>query len=180
MVDHYGSGIRPRYLVNPPGVDRTIPHEPAGPEMRLLVMGRLVPDKGIGNALSALGSLRGFPWSLDIVGDGPCRSALEQQMHELGLGARVRFHGIQPNPAKYYSRADLLLFPSRSESFGLVVVEAMAHGVPTLAFRPDGKEYRTVTDEIVSPGRTGLLARGMDNFRHSLSEFCDNRGCWHL
>src|SRR4029079_17697015 len=82
----------------------------------------------------------------------------EEQATWLELTGRVRFHGHRSEVDTFYRQADLFVFPSRLESFGLVVLEAMSYGVPTLAIRADGKRYRNANHEIISSGRDGLLA----------------------
>jgi len=134
----------------------------------LLSVGRLIPGKGLDTALRALRDLRRFRWRYDIVGGGESRRELEEQVCRDGLAGRVHFHGPQRSPRDWYRRADLLLFPSVSESFGLVLVEAMSHGVPCLAMRPDGVRYCNVNPEIIDDGRTGLLADGEGGFARQL------------
>lgn len=169
LLDHYGRAVRPRFRVNPPGVvlgsgDK----EPPGPEVRLLCLGRLVPSKGIDTALAALSKLRRHSWRLDVVGEGPLEETLRRQAREQGVNDRVHFHGQQSNPTAWYRQADLLLFPSRLESFGLVLVEAMAQGTPSLAMRADGRRYWNANAEIIEHGQTGLLANGPTDFETQL------------
>lgn len=83
-----------------------------------------------------------------IVGDGPARPALEQE-----LGAVARFVGYQTGEAlaDHYAACDLFAFASRTETFGNVILEAMASGLPVVAVRAGGP------GEIVLPGVTGSL-----------------------
>ena len=75
---------------------------------------------------------------LEIVGDGPCRRALEKRVKDLGLKARVTFHGLSDDKTKLeiIAESDILCLPSYScnEAFGIVQLEAMCMGVPPLAF----------------------------------------------
>ena len=68
------------------------------------------------------------------MGDGPDRAACEALTAELGLSARVRFHGRLPREevAGFYREADVFVFPSYREPGGNVVFEAMAHGLPLI------------------------------------------------
>ena len=159
-----------RLIVNPIGID--VPTVSARPPRagspRLLIVGQLIARKGIDIALSALASLKDLPWHLDILGEGPLRAELERTVATLGLEGRVDFAGQVESPARWYSRADLLLFPSRSESLGLVALEAMSYGVPCLAFRADGAQFTTVSEEFIEHSRTGLLVSSLPEFGHAL------------
>ena len=98
-----------------------------------LACGRLIYYKGLLNAVRALTKVRG---TLLIVGDGPERTALEEECKRLGMANRVVFVGELPYQkiVPYYLAATAFWFPSnaKSEAFGLVQVEAMAAGCPVL------------------------------------------------
>ena len=105
------------------------PHD----KMKFLIIGRLTRLKGLDTALKALGKLKNYEWTLDIVGDGSQREELESLVKELGIDNRIQFYGFRDDTDKFMSEASCLLFPSRSEGFGLVVAEALAVGLPVLA-----------------------------------------------
>jgi glycosyltransferase involved in cell wall biosynthesis len=119
--------------------------------LRLLAVGRLIPNKRIDLLLRALTECPD-PVSATIVGDGPDAGSLRRLARQLGLSNRVRFEGRQDRRGvrRQYWRADALVVPSRVETFGLVLVEAMATGLPTVATRSGGPE------DIITP-TTGLL-----------------------
>lgn len=98
---------------------------------RLLVAGRLVPDKGAEVALHVLAGLRrqGFEVALDIAGDGVQRASLEAQARKLAVSERVRFHGwlTGPQVAALYSDAHVLLAPCRGEGWSRAWTDAAAH-----------------------------------------------------
>jgi glycosyltransferase involved in cell wall biosynthesis len=73
--------------------------------------------------------------TLEIIGDGPCRSALEAQAATLGLTDQVTFHGALPQPAiaRRLQAVDVFVLPSLFEAGGAVVLEAMSVGLPTIA-----------------------------------------------
>lgn len=75
-----------------------------------------------------------------VVGDGALRPALEAQARELGVASNVRFLGLLPNDGlwRYYAAADLFVLPSRLESWGTVMLEALACGTPVVATRTAG------------------------------------------
>ncbi|HDS29166.1 MAG TPA: N-acetyl-alpha-D-glucosaminyl L-malate synthase BshA, partial [Candidatus Acetothermia bacterium] len=87
-----------------------------------------------------------------LVGDGPDLSIAREMVEQSGLEDRVRFLGVVDHVAPLLARADLLLLPSATESFGLVALEAMASGVPVIASQVGG------LPEVVEHGKTGYLA----------------------
>ncbi len=120
-------------------------------KINLLFVGRLVPYKGADILIEAISILEPSlknKISLTIVGDGPERNALEQQVQKLSLREKVIFTGWveQQNTLKYYNTSDIFCFPSVREFGGAVVLEAMANGLPCIVINNGGiAEY--VTDE---------------------------------
>ena len=167
--------IRPRFFVNPMATE-LLPlaaRPPASLPVRLLWVGQLIPRKRIDVALDALAQVASTNWVFDVVGDGVARPELEEQTRRLGLADRVFFHGFQSDPAQWYRRADLLLFPSWLENFPVTMVEAMSHGVACLAMRGDGVRYHTANAEIVEHGRDGFLADSDEDFGRLLAELLE-------
>ena len=130
----------------------------------LLFVGRIQPLKGVDVAVRALAELDRPDAVLIIVG-GASGIAGEEEVEkvvalvdELGLGERVRFVPPQPHHllSSFYRAADVVLVPSRSESFGLVALEAAACGTPVVASAVGG--LLTLVDH----GHTGFLVPGRD------------------
>jgi glycosyltransferase involved in cell wall biosynthesis len=109
--------------------------------MRLVFLGRLHPKKGIENLLEAGAKLRdaGFLWSLAIAGKGDPEytASLQRRIEELKLSDHVTMTGevIGTEKQAVLENADLAVFPSFTENFGLVIAEALAHGLPVIASR---------------------------------------------
>lgn len=108
-------------------------HWGAGPgDLVLLVVGRLAPEKNLDLVLEAFEAMRVVHEGVRLVfvGDGPMRDALERRCPQ------ARFMGLQSQAelAHSYASADLLLFPSLTETFGNVTLEALASGLPVLAY----------------------------------------------
>jgi len=136
-----------------------LPHKHRG-IVRLLFVGRIVPEKAPDIAIDALGILkREFgvqDIKLDIIGQGPEKymTDLKNRVSELGLDDSVEFCGWLDHSLVFekYSEYDVLLFPSRwEEPFGKIVLEAMAQGLPVIASRRGGPQ------EVISDGENGLL-----------------------
>lgn len=148
-----------RVRVVPPCVEVGVrPPTPLPPEPRLLYVGQLVRGKGVDLLLEALARLPA-EFELDVVGDGNARSDLAGRVERLGLSGRVRLAGWADGPAKraYFESARIVVMPCRwPEPFGLVGVEAMAHGRPVVAFDVGG------IAEWLEHKRTGLLVPEQD------------------
>jgi len=116
-------------------------------------VGRLSEEKGLRHLLEAL--RRWVPgdsqWRLILVGEGPQREALEQTVRDFGLTAKVKFAGFQRDTGAWYPAMDAFVLPSLTEGTPMVVLEAMAHGVPVIATSVGG------VPALVANGRTGLL-----------------------
>jgi glycosyltransferase involved in cell wall biosynthesis len=126
-------------------------------------LGRLVPEKGADILVDALALLRarGVAFRAVIGGDGPQRSALEERIDAAQLQDCVTLRGWVEDSAAFYGEVDVLCVPSRSESFGLIVLEAWQHGVPVVATRADGPS------ELIASGENGMLA---DIAPHALAD----------
>jgi len=128
---------------------------PDGAVRRLAYVGRLVRQKGVDVLIAAMKLLGDrFPaLNLAIAGDGDVRPALEAQAVQLGLGTRIVFVGTLSHDAVYpfLAEADLVVMPSRIESFGLVALEAAQMARPIVASAVDG------LPEVIDDGQTGLL-----------------------
>ncbi len=125
-------GVSDRFHASGDPVERA-----PGSEARLLYVGPLIPRKGLPTLVEALALLRrrGTAFRLLIAGRGPERASIEALASRRGVGDAVEFAGFveEERLAALYAEADVFLFPSLKEGFGLVLVEAMARGVPIVA-----------------------------------------------
>ena len=125
----------------------------------LLAVGRFVAQKGFDRLVDVFGQVAGrYPdWDLVILGEGALRGALEAQVARLGLGARVFLPGHAGNVADWYRAADVFVLSSRWEGFGMVLIEAMAHGCSVVSVDCD-----VGPRDMIRDGVDGLLVRQDD------------------
>lgn len=153
-----------RLMKLPPFLDAEawpdLPRSAGGEIPRLLTVAMMRPgDKLTSYRLLAesLAVVDGRPWTLDIVGDGIARRAVEEAFAR--FEGRVLFHGLVEDRATLaglYARADLFVWPAVNEAFGMVFLEAQACGVPVVAGRFGG------TADVILHGKTGLIVDPAD------------------
>lgn len=172
LVELYNAAPE-RIEMVPPGVDHAFfsPGDRRGARAALglddrptlLFVGRIQPLKGLGVAIEALDELESSTRLL-VVG-GPSGADGDAEMREVQamidrLNLRDRVHFVKPQPhhllSTYYRAADVVVVPSRSESFGLVALEASACGVPVVAAAVGGLR------SLVNDGVTGYLVDSRD------------------
>ncbi|MGN6124287.1 MAG: glycosyltransferase [Sphingomonas oligoaromativorans] len=100
-----------------------------GPGKRILWIGRLDRPKNPGLMIDAFTRMRGKDLHLDILGDGPLRSSLEERVQVLGMSRQIRFLGFQPSPYDHMEQADLLALSSDREGLPTVLIEALHAGL---------------------------------------------------
>lgn len=141
---------------------------------RLLFVGRFSYYKGLEHLIQAM-TLLPADTSLLLVGQGDQREAIERQVHNLGLTARVRFAGALSDAllAQAYATADALCLPSieRSEAFGMVLLEAMRAGIPSIATSVRGSGMASVLGDgdagiVVEPASPAALASAIQRLRN--------------
>lgn len=127
-------------------------------EFFLLYAGRLGAEKNLDFLLRAFRKMLdrwegALPLRLVLAGNGPYRPHLERLAQELRLGDRIIFAGFiqREQLIDYYRAADLFVFASKTETQGLVLMEAMAAGLPTVAVRARGVQ------DVVFSEETGIL-----------------------
>lgn len=125
----------------------------------LVAMGRLVEQKGFDLLIEAFAQCSGAHpnWHLTILGEGPLRASLEDQVRQRGLDERIHLPGNVSPPFPVLAAADLFAFSSRFEAFGMALAEAMACGLPVVSFDcPSGPA------DVVRDGVDGVLVPAQD------------------
>lgn len=137
-----------------PRDSETLRRDFADPNERILMhISNFRPVKRVADVVDIFARVNEkVPSKLLLVGEGPDLPKIQCRIQEMGLSDRVHFLGKQDEIAHVISMADVLLLPSEKESFGLVALEAMACGVPTVGSLAGG------IPELITHGETGFLA----------------------
>ena len=147
---------------------------PSGGPVHAVTVGRLAVEKNVPllvDSIAALVERDHLDVQLEIVGEGPTLGEVAERIAQHGLESRVRLVGRLDGSALVaaYDRADLFVMTSLSESFGIVLIEAMARGVPVIA--PDIPGVR----DVVIDGTTGLLVdHTVDSVRAAVFRVVDD------
>ena len=125
---------------------------------RIVCVGSLSYNKGYDLLIDAWSKIasRHPSWSVHIYGKGDA-SVYQDAIHQAGIQKQITFHAPVQDIASVYQQASLLVLPSRSEGFGMVLIEAMACGVPCVGFDcPCGPR------DIIQDGKNGFLVKPQD------------------
>ncbi|MDH3739503.1 MAG: glycosyltransferase family 4 protein [Alphaproteobacteria bacterium] len=120
---------------------------------------------------AALSQLTDLSWRLLVVGDGPCREEITQELEEKAAGRAVFLGELEETQlADAYAAGDMLVWPAVDEAFGMALLEAQAAGLPIVASKQRG------VPDIVSPGVTGLLPppNDVDGFAAAIRRLLDD------
>ena len=137
---------------------------PDGGPVRVLAVGRLVPDKNFGALIEALAGLAPGEAELHVVGSGPLEGELRALAQRLGVAARFSGYVAPDALPAVYAAADAFVLPSTFEPFGVVVREAVAAGLPIVCSRTTGAAGDVAIQDrnalLVDPDElSGALAR---------------------
>lgn len=132
----------------------------------LVTVGRVAKEKNLEKILQFLNTERGQRYHWLVVGDGPDRQHLEGLVKEWGMSGRITFTGMVPlnEVAKYYQMGDVFVSASRSETQGLTYVEALASGLPVVAWKD------ACLENVVENGFNGWQYETEDEFFQALEK----------
>ena len=169
-----GSNCKCVYIPNI--IDKVPKYPSALNKKRLVSVGRLSPEKGFLDLLRVYHGLTTlYPdWKLDIVGDGEERPKLEEYIRENKLDKNVTLHGFRNKDYidELLNSSSIYLMTSLTESFGIVIIEAMSHGLPCIAF--DSAEGAR---ELIREGENGYLVadRNKDNYIRKIVNLIEDK-----
>ncbi len=172
LIDNGFAPERIAVIPPPVPVPETLPEHGENTPPRLLFTGQLIRGKGVDQLLRALPLLR-HDFRLVIAGEGNQRPELERLAVRLGVADKVSFAGWVADPEKLYAECDAAVLPFFwQEPFGLVGPEAMAHGLPVVAFRTGG------IDEWLVDGENGFAVppRDISGFAAAVDRLLADRG----
>ena len=140
---------------------------------RVIAVGRLTPVKGYERLIKIWGIVTTkYPaWHLDIFGDGSLKNELTNYVNDNHIN-NITLHGVSHDISQEYANSSICAVTSYYEGFSLVILEAMMHGVPCIAFDcPDGPR------SIINNNQCGYLIKDGDNnlFAEKLCELIDNQ-----
>lgn len=139
-----------------PDVPPDLRARPEEEPVRLVMVARFQEQKDHATLFRALAALTSLPWELDLIGDGPLEESAKRLAVELGLGQRVRFHGLRNDVAEWLAGAQVFLLITNWEGFPRSILEAMRAGLPVIASDVGG------ISESVVEGETGFLVPRAD------------------
>lgn len=125
---------------------------------RIITAGRLTHEKGVDILIDIYENIyqQAPDWELNIFGDGEDFEALQLKIKQKGLQSYIKLCGAVKNISESYLQSSVFVLSSRSESFGIVIIEAMNHGLPVISFDCDGPK------NIIEDGKSGFLIRQFD------------------
>lgn len=132
----------------------------------LVTAGRLHASKGFAQLIRVFGKSKLHDFKLVILGEGPQRSELEQLTSDLNIKDRVLLPGYHANPYRFFARARYFILNSAHESFGNVLIEAMACGTPVVSndcdFGPRSIITHNVSGVLYNRDKEGELQKVME------------------
>lgn len=178
MYDFLGQNDKRVHFVHSPWIEHDCEPRVLTPidqredkRVRLLAVGRLMPQKDYPTLFRALAQLMHRDWILNILGNGDKEDELRALVDELGISERVHFEGFIIDPLPWYAQADVFVISSIYEGGPAVIPEAMSFGLPVVA-----TACSQLTVDILEDGSLGRLAPISDHdaFAKALDDVMQN------
>ena len=146
-LDFYSISVLPNVIKDIPELRSYNPPNTVG-TFKIGFIGRLSKEKGLQDLLEAISLIKDrFSIELHIAGSGADKVKIESLARKLEISERVFFSGWVDDVQDWINSIDLIVVPSRSETFGIVVLEAAAYGCPTIATNVPGPASQ-ITNEV--------------------------------
>jgi glycosyltransferase involved in cell wall biosynthesis len=144
---------------------------PAGSQVQLLCVARLIERKGLGVLLTAMSKLTHQNVMLHIVGGGRDEQQLRRMAQDIGVADKITFHGSLPHERvmNMYRTCDIFVLPTLSESCSMALLEAMSMGLPVVTTRVGGNPFLIQDGKngmLVAPGDVAELVEALDMLIH--------------
>ena len=151
MANYYGVPKNKLVVIHNPVLPTDILIDQAPKtEKKIIIVGRLAIEKGIDRFLKILKKLP-ENYTLTIAGEGPLKNNILKEIKLLNLNDRVKLVGVVPDISTLIAKHHLMVLPSKTEGFPNVVLEALAVGLPVVAFRVSGIQT------LIDPGFNGFI-----------------------
>lgn len=143
--------------------------------LQLLFAARFVPSKGLLTTIRACKILleKDCDFILNCVGDGVVRAQAEKLTAELGLESVIKFHGFvaESEIRKFYDKSDLLVLPTETEGFSMIIFNALAHGLPVIT-----TQIRAAADYLSEPENVlWTQPKNPENLAGKIIELLENK-----
>lgn len=139
-----------------PDITESLKADPRRSPPRIIMVARFDEQKDQGTLIAALAQLKGLPWGLELVGDGPLAGRARDAVRAAGLESRVTFLGARNDVADRLAAAQVFVLATHWEGFPRSILEAMRARLPVIASDVGG------VNESVTEGLTGLLVKRRD------------------
>ena len=142
-------------------------------EKKIIAIGRLEYQKGFDNLIAMYKDISIiYPdWKINIYGTGNLKQKLQNQIKNLDLENSIRLAGVTDNIYEKIRESSFMVFPSRYEGFGMVLLECMSQGVPCISF-----DCESGPSDIIENYENGILVPNQDNesFKKAIIELIEN------
>jgi glycosyltransferase involved in cell wall biosynthesis len=144
-------------------------------EETVLYLGRLEREKNPLSAVKAFIKIKNTSSRLSVVGGGSLKKRIRSYSKKY---KRIKIFGETNAPEFYYKKSKIFLLPSIYESFGNVLIEAMSSGLPCIAFKPDGKNIITSSDEVIKNNYNGFLVKDEGEMAEKIDLLLSDNALW--
>ena len=163
------------FIVNP-GANLKQFKSPKKRKDNILFLGRMSTEKNVSILLSVFEKVSGG--KLILVGGGPKLKEIKRKAKKSKRQKDIDIEGMRKDTPKFYSNAKIFVLPSKYDAFPLVLFEAMASGLPCIAFKSDDKKIITGSGELINSGVNGFLVDNTIEMTEKINLLLSNKKLW--